>query len=192
MKISDEALSTMITDCATSKANALEILYKQTAPRLNGYAYDILRSEALSNEVIQDSFIQIWRSASKYNNDRGKPYTWLCMIVRSRAIDKLRTEKKHARNDGYNLHLDDLEQIPSHQEPEKEVEKEKASTQLHAGLSTLPINSQLSLRLTYLHGCSGKEVAQKLDTNINTVKSWIRRGLNHLKHDRALAKASEL
>ena len=192
VKISDEALAGMIKDCATSKSNALEILYKQTAPVLNSYAFNILRSEALSNEVIQDSFIQIWRNASKYSQDRGKPFTWLCMIVHSRAIDKLRAEKKHSRGDCYSVDERELEKIPSHYQPEKDREKEEISVKLQTGLSSLPINSQLSLKLTYLHGYSGKDAANELNTNVNTVKSWIRRGLRQLKNDKGLAEASKV
>ncbi|MFT6269619.1 MAG: RNA polymerase sigma-70 factor (ECF subfamily) [Alphaproteobacteria bacterium] len=84
----------LIEACSLGDNFALETSYKKFAPLLHRYAFNILRNEALSNEVLQDSFIQIWKQSHSYRVEQGKPLTWLRTIVRNKAIDMLRAEKK--------------------------------------------------------------------------------------------------
>jgi RNA polymerase sigma-70 factor (ECF subfamily) len=62
----DDVLYELISRCALRDQSALKTLYKQTSPYLNRVAYNILRSEDLSNDVLQDSFVQIWQNAERY------------------------------------------------------------------------------------------------------------------------------
>lgn len=196
MEKSDEELSTLIDRCATGDGYALEVLYKRLSPYLNGYAYNIVRCEALSNEVLQDSFVQIWQHSARYCHRRGAPLTWICAIVRNRAIDKLRAETKHLRfshTDTEVLDVDqlsDADQLSGVAHPENEAARQQSSLLLNQFLSELSLNEQRSINLAYMQGCSRTEIADVLDANVNTVKSWLRRGLKHLQRPDKLSALS--
>lgn len=174
MTLSDEELTELLRTCAQGDKTSLNMLYKCISSNLNTYAYRYVRCEALSNEVLQDSFIQIWLSAGNYNAKLCKPITWMRMIVRSRAIDKLRAENKHPERCN-NIKL------VSNNQPEQELIQAQVCQQLRDDISSLPKNMQTSVNYTYFHGLSRDELATSLDTNINTVKSWLRRSLISLQ-----------
>lgn len=174
MTLSDEELTELLRTCAQGDKTSLNMLYKCISSNLNTYAYRYVRCEALSNEVLQDSFIQIWLSAGNYNAKLCKPITWMRMIVRSRAIDKLRAENKHPER------CNDIKLVSNNQ-PEQELIQAQVCQQLRDDISSLPKNMQTSVNYTYFHGLSRDELATSLDTNINTVKSWLRRSLISLQ-----------
>ncbi len=181
METSNEELSILITRCASGSEFALEALYKRLSPYLNSYAYGIVRCEALSNEVLQDSFIQIWQNASRYSKRRGAPLTWMCAIVRNRAIDKLRVENKHLRFCYSDKDIVDVDSLPGVGQPELEAAQQQSKLIFNRYLTELPLNEQHSINLAYLQGYSRDELAGVLDANVNTVKSWLRRGMKHLQ-----------
>jgi len=78
----DDELIALIGRCALRDQLALKSLYDRVSPFLNGVAYRILGSDDLSNDVLQEAFIQIWNNASSYRVDKAKPMTWMCSIVR--------------------------------------------------------------------------------------------------------------
>lgn len=174
MLLSDEELTELLRTCGQGNKASLSMLYECISTNLNSYAYRYVRCEALSNEVLQDSFIQIWLSAGNYNAKLCKPITWMRMIVRSRAIDKLRAENKHPER------CNDVNLVSTSQ-PECELIQAQVCQQLHDDISSLPKNMQTSVNYTYFHGLSRDELATSLDTNINTVKSWLRRSLISLQ-----------
>lgn len=174
MDLNDDELTELLRSCALDDKNSLSSLYNCVSTNLNSYAFRYVRCEALSNEVLQDSFIQIWQSAGNYDAKRCKPITWMRMIVRSRAIDKLRAENKHPES------FTDVDLI-SHRQPERELIQAQLKQQLRKNIANLPKNMQTSITYTYFHGFSRNELAVSLDTNINTVKSWLRRSLVNLQ-----------
>jgi len=178
---SDDELISLITLCGLNNENALEALYRRISPFLNSYAMGIVRCEALSNEVLQDSFIQIWNNAGSYCVHQGKPLTWMCTIVRNRAIDKLRVEKKHQRYCHSGKETIEVDQLPGIRFPEIEVMQRQSMMSFNRYLSKLSVNEQRSIKLAYFYGYSRIELAEALNTNVNTAKSWLRRGLKHLQ-----------
>ena len=181
MKTTNEELISLLKQCGARNENALEILYKALSPFLNSYALRFVRCEALSNEVLQDSFVQIWENASCYCLERGKPLTWICSIVRHRAIDKLRAEKKHLRFSNPSQVRIEVDEIAGNSQPELEAVIEQSRLILHHQITELSANEQLSIKLAYLHDVSRTELAATLNTNVNTVKSWLHRGVKHLQ-----------
>ncbi|MFP4283429.1 MAG: sigma-70 family RNA polymerase sigma factor, partial [Opitutales bacterium] len=75
---------------AAGDAHALRALYEAFAPRLLGLAVRILGSGAEAEEALQDSFVQVWRQARRFDPERASVETWLFLIVRRRCIDRLR------------------------------------------------------------------------------------------------------
>lgn len=177
----NEELVGLIARCALEDQQALAILYQKTASYLNAIAYRIVRSEDLSNEVLQDAFVQIWNNAGAYMSSQTRPMTWMGSIVRYRAIDKLRAESKHAVNSKTDNEDDPLDKVAGGENPDETFETITLSNELERCLNSLNDNFRTSIKLAYFYGYSREELVGILGTNINTVKSWLHRGSQKLK-----------
>ena len=179
--LSNTELISLLKECSKNNKAALEELYVKVVPILKRYAMRILRCEALSSEVLQDSMLQIWQKSDVFEAARGNAMSWMYAIVRNRAIDKIRTENKHLRNYteeeivfAEHVASDDLQ-------PETELSREQLIAFLNNHFASLPHDQRLSLCLTYFYDLTRNELAEALDTNINTIKSWLHRGIKSLK-----------
>ena len=177
----DKNLIFLLKNCSEGDKVSLEELYIKVAPILNCYALKIVRSIEMSNEVLQD-IIQIWIKAATYNPERGKPMSWMFAIVRNRAFDKVRMEKKHFVN--CNKESETLlaeYALDVEFNPETELSRAQTMDYINRYIDNLPPSHRISIYLTYVYGYSLVELSEILDTNINTIKSWLRRGIRSLK-----------
>lgn len=179
MNIENTDLETLIAQCAIKDQAALKRLYDLTGPYLNRVAWKILRSEESSNDVLQDAFVQIWQNANAYRSDIAKPMTWLSSIVRYRAIDKLSAEQKHSAARDLETEIDDIAAIGS--QTYESVYQFQMNEHFNECLDTLNERGRQCIQLAYLQGYSREELAERFDTNINTVKSWLNRNVKRLK-----------
>lgn len=163
-------LAQILRRCAARDASALRSLYDAMAPTLFGIALRLLRNRPHAEETLQEAFLQIWRNAGRFDADRGSPRAWMIGILRYRALDRLEAENRHA-SDG---ELPDIaENIPVG------IEDSRA---LADCLGELPENWRRSVLLSFVEGYSHSEIAARTDTPLGTVKSWIARSLDALKH----------
>lgn len=174
----DEALVNLIARCALRDQAALKQLFDRVGPYLNAVAWRILKSTDLSNEVLQEAFLQIWENAASYRPHLAKPLTWMASITRYRALDRL---DKEMRAGVHTRAIDEEEDFPGGHEPEDALGASQLRFHLHHCLATLGDNIKRSIELAYLQGYSREEIAQKLSTNANTVKSWLHRGAERLR-----------
>lgn len=181
MNIDKEELITLIARCAIRDQQALETLFVRVGPYLNSLAYRILRSNELTNDVLQEAFFQIWNNAETYRPHLAGPLTWMASITRYRALDRLDAEKRLRER----FVAQDEEDLPgdmaSGDEPEQNMQTSQLNFHLHKCLLTLSENIKRSIELAYLYGYSREEIAQTFSTNVNTVKSWLHRGAERLK-----------
>ncbi|MBX2858498.1 MAG: sigma-70 family RNA polymerase sigma factor [Cellvibrionaceae bacterium] len=180
-KNKDEELADLLARCAMGDQRALKQLYDKTSPFLNGVAYRILRSDDLSNEVLQEAFVQIWQNAGSYREHLAKPLTWMTSIVRYRALDLLQSEKRHRNREDYEQEEKVLSNLESNQAPESDYAHAQLQQQLHECLGKMNDNVRQSIELAYLKGYSREEIAEHFGTKVNTVKSWLHRGSERLK-----------
>jgi RNA polymerase sigma-70 factor, ECF subfamily len=174
----DDQLINLIARCALKDQLALKQLYDQTSAYLNAIAWRILRSQDLSNDVLQEAFLQIWKNAASYRPHMARPLTWMGSIIRYRALDRLEKDtliQKHVRP------FDEDEEFSGGDEPEQLISLSQLQFHLHNCLNTLGDNIKRSIELAYLHGLSREEIALMLSSNVNTVKSWLHRGAERLK-----------
>lgn len=177
----NEILINLLARCALRDQKALESLYKLTSAYLNSVAFRILGSVDSSNDVLQESFVQIWNNASSYTSTQSNPTTWMTSIVRYRAIDKLRHEERHQNRPHHEAEEEILLNIASDDDQEESYSRFCLNEDLKKCLSAMNDKFKQSLELAYLYGYSREELASTLNTNINTVKSWLRRGGAKLK-----------
>lgn len=177
----DEKLVNLIARCGLRDQKALELLYQKTAAYLNAVAYRIVGSSDLSNDVLQEAFVQIWDNAASYLPSQAKPLTWMSSIVRYRAIDIVRREQRHKQRPHPDEEADFIENRLSEQSQEEVMNRLELNQQLRDCLDSMNANFRQIVELAYLYGYSREDLATRLDANVNTIKSWLRRGSAKLK-----------
>jgi RNA polymerase sigma-70 factor (ECF subfamily) len=174
LEVQRELMSAM----AVGDRQAFEQLYRLTSPRLFAVALRMLRRHAWAEEVLHDSYITAWNRAGSYNPALSSPMTWLTHIVRNRAIDWMRgsdNQLDELDDDIMNSDASDID------EPLQRLQQDSDAKILAACLAHLPAEQRQSLILAYYQGLSHGEVSSHLQQPLGTIKSWIRRALDHLK-----------
>ena len=178
LDVSDQRLEGLIGACAIGSENAFEQLYKLTSSQLFGALKRILKTDALAEEALQDTYVKIWNHADRYESEKSAPRTWLVSIARNHAIDLLR--KRRSREDvELNLDSASMDALPDYEQP---IDKQHESSQLlDLCLQQLSEPARECVVRAYCEGFSQEELSERLQRPIGTVKSWIRRSLISLK-----------
>lgn len=156
--------------------NALASLYEAMAGRIYGLALRITRNEQTAEEVVEDTFWQIWRQAPRFDPGRGNATAWMLTMARSRAIDALRRVDQATSDAEAGESAADLADGP-----EALLASSEAGKQLDAALARLePLPRQL-VALAFFRGLSHEEIATHTGLPLGTVKSHIRRALVRLR-----------
>jgi RNA polymerase sigma-70 factor (ECF subfamily) len=167
----------LLQACARGDRAALQSLYAATAPQLFGLALSILRSGDLAEDVMQDSFILVWRHAQTFDPHRGTAMAWLARIVRNQCFDTMRRRRRESP-------LDDA-LMQSWEDPAPGpadlTALSRDARRLWACLDELDDGPRKSMILAYYEGLTFAEVAGRVGAPLGTVKSWIRRGLIQLR-----------
>lgn len=178
----DAELRALIERIAQRDEAALRTLYERTSPRLFGLAMRVLRQRDTAEDVLQESFLTVWRVAVDYRASLSPPLAWLGLIVRSRALDALR--KRASSRTGVTQEYDDAMEHGTEGEGNGPLDAADASQQaqaLHLCLSRLEARQREVVSLAYLRDLSHSELAQQLAIPLGTVKTWVRRGLEQLR-----------
>jgi RNA polymerase sigma-70 factor, ECF subfamily len=167
----------LLQACARGDRAALQSLYAATASQLFGLALSILRNRDLAEDVMQDSFILVWRHAHSFDPDRGTAMAWLARIVRNQCFDLMRRRGRESP-------LDDAD-MQSWEDPAPGpadlTALSRDAQRLRACLDELDEGPRKSMILAYYEGLTFAEVADRTGAPLGTVKSWIRRGLIQLR-----------
>lgn len=156
--------------------NALASLYDAMAGRVYGLALRITRNVQTAEEVVEDTFWQIWRQAPRFDPARGNATAWMLTMTRSRALDALRRVDPAMPDTEFGEHEVDLADGP-----EEQLAHSQAGKQLNAALARLePLPRQL-VALAFFRGLSHEEIATHTGLPLGTVKSHIRRALIRLR-----------
>lgn len=155
---------------------ALAFLYEAMAGRVYGLALRITRRAQTAEEVVEDTFWQVWRQAPRFDPERGSAAAWIMTMARSRALDALR------RAGSEESLTDDADERPAEDDgPEDLVAATEAGCRVRQALQGLdPLPRQL-VALAFFRGFSHEEIAVHTGLPLGTVKSHIRRALGRLK-----------
>lgn len=148
---------------------ALSQLYDRLAPMLLALARRILGDLAEAEEVVQETFLQVWHQAARYEAHRSAVSTWLVLITRSRAIDRLRTRKVVGRTlEGFGQ-----ERKGEHASPEgpSSVQDQERRLRVRRELDSLPGEQRDVLELAFFEGLTQSEIAERTGTPLGTVKT---------------------
>jgi RNA polymerase sigma-70 factor (ECF subfamily) len=174
-----DLLADLMARSALKDQHAFAELYRHTAAKLYGVALRILRRHDWAEEVLQESFVNIWNHLGEYSTARSAPLTWMTAIVRNRALDWVRRPNLERGGDDYDLLL---EATPDEgRGPEAALADSRDAHALARCLEQLPANQRQCITLAYVNGLSHGELAQHMREPLGTVKTWIRRGLERLR-----------
>lgn len=176
---------------------AFATLYRVTSAHLLGVILRINRDRGHAEDVLQEIYVNVWRSAGGFDAARAQPLTWLTSIARNGAIDSLRRAK--ARVQTVSSHVGSAEQGDEADLVDRVASDDAGPLQLlqqaaqkrdveHC-VGRLSAEQQQCVALAYYQGLSHSEVADHLAQPLGTVKSWVRRALLALKDCLARAAA---
>lgn len=153
--------------------------YQLTSRRVYGMARRVLIDAELSEDTTQEVFLQVWQSAAKFDAASGSPLAWLMTISHRRAVDKVRSSQSSSdREARYGAGSQEID----HDSVADEVDSRLEAEAVVRCLGTLTETQQESVRLAYYGGLTYREVAERLNAAIPTIKSRIRDGLIRLKN----------
>jgi RNA polymerase sigma-70 factor, ECF subfamily len=166
MAAGDERLGALIRAAGEGDHSAFEALYAATSGRLMSTAMRVLRDRALAEDALQEGFIKVWRNAVRFDATKSLPMTWLSMIVRRVAMDRIPKRS--------------FDEVPESFVDEA-VSREPADPALARCLGTLEDKHRNVLLASYVEGYTHEELAETLGVPLGTVKSWIRRAGTMMK-----------
>lgn len=179
---------------ASGDEDALMEAYDRHAETLFGATVRFLGDREAAAEVVQETFVAIWRSAATFNSDVGSLRTWMLRIAKNRAIDRIRSEARRPgliqlpATDGEEALLDPLDRLAQHRrqgvdasDPAVVLERNWSDAVVRTALSDLAGHEREVVSLAYRDGLSQHEIAVRLSLPLGTVKSRTRRALAHLR-----------
>jgi RNA polymerase sigma-70 factor, ECF subfamily len=175
-EVDDEQLLTAI---ATARdPDALARLYDRYGGLAQGLALRMVNDAGASEEIVQESFFNVWRNAARYSQERGSARTWIMSIVHHQAIDKLRRIRSKQSLDSYgDVPPDALQQPDVWTDVAAGLERERISQALRG----LPQEQRATIELAYFGGFSHSEIARLLRIPLGTVKGRLRLGMDKLR-----------
>ena len=175
----DERLKQWIEAIVGRDERALAQLYDATLSRVYGIVLRLVRKPALAEEVVEDTYFQVWRQAVRFDAARGRPLTWLLGMARSRAIDAIRREHRF-QHDSLDAE-DTLEPVDEAQPSDDLLDVARGHADLHQALLLLSAQPRQLVALAFFRGLSHEEIAVQTCLPLGTVKSQIRRALGTLR-----------
>ena len=177
--------SALVAQAAGGDEHALGELYDRYGGMAFSLACSIVGEHADAEEVVGDAFAQIWRSAGGFDPTRGSVAAWVATIVRTRALDLVRSRKRRARvleeaavvtDEGEALVL-----APSIESADRGAELTETTTIVRRSLADLPAPQRRVIELAYFGGLSQSEIAEHLSEPLGTVKTRMRAGMEKLR-----------
>lgn len=166
--------------CCKDQAG-LEAIIRRYGSKVRGLCELIVVDPLDADSVMSDVFLEFWDRPERYRCERGSLQTYLMTLARSRSIDRVRS--KAAQNRRVQPNVGDLQMEQSHdqEQPDSALQESERKEKIEWALARLPDCQKDSLRLAFFQGLTHREVAQRVDMPLGTVKSNIRNGLLRLR-----------
>ena len=171
VKYSEEEL---VVALKRNERTAFEFLYDHYSGALFNIICKTLRDEERAADVLQESFLKIWKNIASYNPEKGRLFTWILNIARNGAIDAARVE-------GRKPIMDDIDDRAAQNERDTSEELSTASSEMKSIVNMLRPERKILIEMAYFQGYTHEEISEELKIPLGTVKSRIRTALQELK-----------
>lgn len=169
-------LAALLRAVAAGDRRSFVDLYRRTSAKLYGICLRLLRSEADAQDMLQDVYLTVWRKAGQFDEAKAGAVTWLGVLARNKAIDRLR--RRSLATDDLADALDIEDDAPSATEI---VEMRETAKRLSHCIEELEPRAQSMIRAAFLDGSTYSDLAEEEGVPLGTMKSWIRRALLRLR-----------
>lgn len=163
---------------ARGDQQAFARLYDATSSRAHGLAVRVVRDPAQAEEVTQEAFLEVWRTASRFDPARGSAISWLLTIVHRKSVDRVRSAEASSRRESV-YHNEN--QPVAHDATAEAAQASMEARRVRGALESLTEVQREALELAYFGGYTHTEVASMLDLPVGTAKTRIRDGLIRLR-----------
>lgn len=174
----NERLANLLAQAGLGNRAAFADLYEATKSKLFAVSLRIVRERHIAEEVLQDSFVNIWNNANKYAVAQSAPMTWMTAIVRNRSLDIVRRPFLEVQDDEDYFAANMEDERPG---PDEQLVARRDQAKIERCIKGLDGEQQQTISLAFFQGLSHSEVASHLGRPLGTVKTHIRRGLQKLK-----------
>ncbi|MDN7121075.1 ECF RNA polymerase sigma factor SigK [Nocardioides sp. ChNu-153] len=157
---------------------AFAALYDATSARVHGLVLRVVRNPSQAEEVTQEVFLEIWRTASRFDPERGSALSWLMTIAHRKAVDRVRSAEAATRRDtSYHQQSQGVDHDATAEAAHSSIEAQR----VRSALGALTAVQHEAVQLAYFGGYTHTEVAAMLDLPVGTAKTRIRDGLIRLR-----------
>jgi RNA polymerase sigma-70 factor, ECF subfamily len=174
--LADEELMHLVS---RADPQAFEVLYERHSGAAFSLAYRMVGARGAAEDVVQEAFLNMWRSGARYDRSRGSVRTWILGIVHHRAIDALRRATVHDKRRTGDEGIE--ERLEARERTDVEAARREEARSVRSAMDTLPPEQCQVIELAYFGGFSQSEIADLLNTPIGTVKGRMRLGLEKLR-----------
>jgi RNA polymerase sigma-70 factor, ECF subfamily len=174
--LADEDLMQLVS---RADPQAFEVLYERHSGAAFSLAYRMVGTRGVAEDVVQEAFLNLWRSGTRYERTRGSVRTWVLGIVHHRAIDALRRATVHDKRRTGDEGIE--ERLEARERTDVEAARREEARSVRSAMDTLPPEQCQVIELAYFGGFSHSEIAELLETPIGTIKGRMRLGLMKLR-----------
>ena len=174
----DDSLDRLLAMVARGDEQAFAELYQRVAAAVFGLVSKVVRNPSQSEEVTQEVFVELWRTASRFNPARGSARSWIMTCAHRRAVDRVRSAESAARRDDLAGRRD---QGRPYDEVVEQVEASLEREHVRRGLEALTDLQREAVVLAYYGGYTHREISELLGVPSGTVKTRLRDGLIRLR-----------
>jgi RNA polymerase sigma-70 factor, ECF subfamily len=168
----------LLRQVARGDEQAFRVLYEQLAPRVYGLAKRVVRDPAQAEEVAQEALVEVWRTAARFDSAKGSATSWVLTITHRRAVDRVRAAQSGADRE---RRVAAASVETPYDDVVEEVTASLEQQQVRRCLQGLTDLQREAITLAYYDGFTYREVAEKLDTALPTIKSRMRDGLIRMR-----------
>lgn len=173
-----DAVADLLVRISSGDQNAFAELYDMLSARVFGLILRVLVNRSQSEEVLQEVFLEIWQSASRFAPNKGQGRTWIMTIAHRRAVDRVRASQSSTDRD-VRAGLRDIG--VAHDSVAEQVELSIEGERVVGALSGLPEAQREAIVLAYYGGYSQNEISVLLGAPLGTIKTRMRDGLTRLR-----------
>jgi RNA polymerase sigma-70 factor (ECF subfamily) len=171
----------LLAEMAAGQSGSLAELYRRRGGPLLALLLRMLGDPREAEEALQDTFVQLWRRARHYDAAKAGPFTWMVMIARGLALDRLRSRARQtAAFDGYREAAGAV--VADSHDGYASTAGSETTGEIVRALGKLPPEQRQAIELAFWRGCTQEEIARTTGEPLGTIKARIRRGMLALRH----------